>query len=249
MTLGNRREKRELIPVALMGVSVLLAVMVLVKVTSFLATTAKAENMVRIAEMRAGLDGDDMEVHLAESKAVADGLKKKNLFAPPPPRQHPVKAVIGILGKAALINDKWYRVGDRVGDAKVVAIEATQVRIEWDGKETTFAPITSSGPSGPGGRGQPGPRSARGGQGPAGPPTVVAEPGAGQMPGPPGFGDRFMMMRERFMNMSEAERAEFRERMRERFGDRGAGGGRGPRGGRGEGERGEGRGRGSREGR
>ncbi|UCG55821.1 MAG: hypothetical protein JSU70_13230 [Phycisphaerales bacterium] len=235
MTIDNSEDRKEVIPAVLVGVSVLLAVMVLVKVTSFLATSAKAENMVRMAELRADPSPEDMKTHLAGSKAVADGLKKKNLFAPPPPRQNPVQAVIGILGNRALINDKWYEVGDTVGDAKVVAIEATRVKIEWDGREKTFTPITSSGESGPGGPRRPGSRPARRGQRPEAPEAVVVEPREGPMPGPGGFG----MMRERFMNMSEAERAEFRERMRERFGDRGPGGFRGPGG-----ERGEGRGRG-----
>jgi len=42
-----------------------------------------------------------------------------------------------------LINGKWYKVGDKIGDAKIVAIEPTQVKIEWEGKEKVFAPISA----------------------------------------------------------------------------------------------------------
>jgi hypothetical protein len=42
-------------------------------------------------------------------------------------------------------------VGDKVADAKIVAIAATQVEVEWDGKKTSFSPITSvsAGPAAP----------------------------------------------------------------------------------------------------
>jgi len=50
-----------------------------------------------------------------------------------------------------LFNGKWYKVGDKIGDAKIVAIEAAQVRIEWEGKEKIFAPISAASSSGPGG--------------------------------------------------------------------------------------------------
>ena len=53
--------------------------------------------------------------------------------------------MIGILGREALIGDKWYKVGDSVGDAKIVAIEPTKVKVVWDGQEKEFSPIGSSG--------------------------------------------------------------------------------------------------------
>jgi hypothetical protein len=89
------------------------------------------------------MDPNDVAKHMAKGKATADGLKKKNLFAPPPPKRHPVTAVAGIFGNEVLINGNWYKVGDKIGDAKIVAIESTLVKIEWDGKVTTFAPISA----------------------------------------------------------------------------------------------------------
>jgi hypothetical protein len=85
-----------------------------------------------------------MEKYFVESKAIADELKKKNLFVPPKPKKHPVSQVAGILGDEVLINGKWYKVGDKVGDAKIVAIEPTLVKIEWEGKEKVFAPISAA---------------------------------------------------------------------------------------------------------
>ena len=239
--------KRETLSTVLLVVSALLGIMVLVKVRGFFAATARAEALVNEAVANGKSDPNEMEKHMAKYKAAADELKKTNLFAPPPPKQHPVKGVSGILGGEVLINDKWYKVGDSVGDAKIVAIEPTQVRIEWDGNEKVFLPIDAAGPAVP--RGPRGPR-------PGGTDTAVAKGEEGEpapmvqvqlnVRGGEGMGrfggfspeDR-AGMRERFENMSEEEREAFRAQMRERFGGRGQRGGGfgGPGGERGSGRR------------
>jgi hypothetical protein len=151
MKFDYLKEKKELISFVLLGVSAFLAVLILVKVTGFFTTSAKAEGLVKRAVVQNNTDSKDMDKYFAKYKVLADALKKNNLFAPPPPKQHPVKDVLGILGEEVLINDKWYKVGETVGDAKVVAIGPTEATIEWDGKEKTFAPIDAAGPSQPGG--------------------------------------------------------------------------------------------------
>jgi len=151
MKFDYLKEKKELISFVLLGVSAFLAVLILVKVTGFFTTSAKAEGLVKRAVVQNNTDSKDMDKYFAKYKVLADALKKNNLFAPPPPKQHPVKNVLGILGDEVLINDKWYKVGETVGDAKVVAIGPTEATIAWDGKEKTFAPIDAASPSQPGG--------------------------------------------------------------------------------------------------
>lgn len=254
--LNYLKEKKEVVSVVLLGVSGFLAVLVLIKVGSFFAASARAERLVKMAVAQNNAGAKDMEKYFAESKAIATELKRENLFAPPPPKQHPIKEVWGIFGDEVLIKDEWYKVGDMVGDAKIVAIGPASVKIEWDGQEKAFAPIdavVASAPSGPK-RAVPDEKEAA----KAGPETVSVQlevrpmfgrgdrgrggPGGG--PGFDGMRERFQNMseaerqrvmaemrerRERFMNMSEAERDRFRAEMRERFGG-GPGGGR--RGGR-----------------
>ena len=135
--------KRDIISVGLLGVSAFMGVLILIKITAFFAAPARAENSVKRAVALSKPNAEEVEKHLAKSKAIADGLKKKNLFAPPPPKQHPVKQVSGILGDEVLINGKWYKVGDKMGDAIIVAVEPTLVKIEWEGKEKVFAPISA----------------------------------------------------------------------------------------------------------
>ncbi|MHC4543349.1 MAG: hypothetical protein ACYTDW_05550 [Planctomycetota bacterium] len=140
---NHPNNKRDIISVGLLGVSAFMGVLILIKITAFFAAPARAENSVKRAVSLSKPNAEEVEKHLAKSKVIADELKKKNLFAPPPPKQHPVKQVSGILGDEVLINGKWYKAGDKVGDAIIVAVEPTQVRIEWQGSKKGFAPISA----------------------------------------------------------------------------------------------------------
>jgi hypothetical protein len=245
MKLDNLKDrlknKKELVPTVLLGVSVLCGILILVKVTSFFVASAKAESVVKRAIKQNVTDPNNIEKQLASSAAITDELKKNNLFASPPEKQHPVKEVSGIFGDQVLIQNKWYNVGDTIADAKIVAIGPTSVTIMWDGREKAFLPIQAAiaeAPSGPRGKtaaanGKEG-EGAEKGEGGAETVTVRAEgerPGFG---GPGGPGEGFMAMRQRMENMSEEERQAFRDQMRERF----AGGRGGPGGGRDFGGRG-----------
>jgi len=138
------RQKKELIPLVLFGASAALAVLILVKTTSFFAALARAENIVKKSTTQNNVDANDVDKYFTKYKLLAEALKKNNLFAPPPPKQHPVKEVSGIFGNEVLIRDRWYKVGDTVGDAKIVAIGPTQATIEWDGAEKAFSPIDAT---------------------------------------------------------------------------------------------------------
>lgn len=143
--LNNEQPKstKRIISIGLLGVSAFMAALILIKVMGYLTAPARAEDSVRRAAELCKADANDVQKYLAKSKEIAEELKKKNFFAPPPPKKHPVSQVSGILGSEALINGKWYKVGDKVGDAKIVAIESTLVKIEWEGKEKVFAPISA----------------------------------------------------------------------------------------------------------
>ncbi len=248
MKIDYLKDKKELVSVLLLCVSAILAVSILVKIFSFFTAPAKARNIVKTAIEQNTKDANDIDKYFAKYKMLADALKKNNLFAPPPPKEHPVKEVLGIFGDEVIIRDKLYKVGDKVGDAKIVAIEATQVTIEWDGKNKTFSPINAGGSSEPGRPGGSGP-TARGAPPGGGSAQMVTVQSQGGPTGGPGGGmmqnmseadrDRFrsemQQRRERYMNMSEAEREKFRAEMRERMmggGGRPPGGGRSSGGGR-----------------
>ena len=153
MKIDYLKDKKELVSVVLLCVSAVLAVSILVKVTGFFTASAKAESIVKTAIAQNTEDASDIDKYFTKYKVLADALKKNNLFAPPQQKQHPVQEISGIFGDEVIIRDKLYKVGDKVGDAKIVAIEATQVTIEWDGKKKTFSPMDAKSSSQPGGRG------------------------------------------------------------------------------------------------
>ena len=130
--------QKEFTSMVLFGFSVVLAIMILINIASLFITTVSASRAAKNALAPHQLDANQMEKYLAKSQTIASNLKKKNLFAPNPPPQ-----VTGILGNEALIDNNWYKVGDMVGNAKVIAIEPAQVRLEFEGRELVLLPIES----------------------------------------------------------------------------------------------------------
>lgn len=238
----NLRFSKEALPTALIGTAVLCGILIVVKVTGFFVASARAESVVKQAIAEGTPDPEVVEGQLAKSRPIADNLMRDNLFSPPPPKQHPVKEVFAIFGDEVLINDKWYKAGDMVGEAKIVAIGPTSVTTEWEGKEKIFYPIQATVAEAPkSGRGSSSGSDRKNGNaskengGEAVTVRVEGErrPSFGGRPGGPGMG--FSGMRERFANMSEAERERFRAEMRERAERFGFGGRGGPGGDRGRG--------------
>jgi len=222
------KSKSQLASVLLFAASALFAMWIFVELAGVFTIPAKAEQLIQDAMARTELDEKEKDKYFAKSREIVEQLKKKNAFAPPAKKQHPVEQVSGILGDEALIKDKWYKLGDRVADAKIVAIEPAQVRIEWEGNEKVFAPISSgsSSQSGPSGRPRP---ERRGGEEPRRERAemVVVRSEQGQRPGP-AEGQQpaaerpraeegsLSSMRQRWESMSEEERERIRAEMRAR---------------------------------
>jgi hypothetical protein len=251
MKLDYLKNKNKLVPTVLLGISVLCGILIIVKATGLFIASAKAESVVKQAIEQSKPDPNNVKNQLASSEKIAADLKRNNLFAPPEAKKHPVEAVLGIFGDQVLIKDKWYNIGDAIGEAKIVAIGPTSVTISWDGREKAFLPIqavVAEASGGQRGRTSGAKENEESGkdQKREGDPEAVTvrieggRPEFGGRGGPGGAG--FMAMRQRFENMSDEERQAAIARMRERFaGGRGGGrdfGGRGgPGGGRGPGGR------------
>ena len=214
MRMELQKNKNTPSAMVLFAVAALLGALVLYEVAEFFMTTANAELAVARATGATTAAPNDIEVHLARTKSVADALKKNNLFAPPAPKQNPVAEVMGILGSEALINGKWYKAGDKVADAEILTVGPTKVKVSWNGQEKEFAPMASEGggrPGGPPGSTRP---SRPGRNGPPGPPRAGAEgPGRRRSGGP----EEQAKLREQFRNASPQERQKLREAMQVRF--------------------------------
>ncbi len=155
MALNTAQKKHmDTIRFGLLAVAVLLGAWAAARVIGYYIGPAHAEERVARAMAQNVLDPNEAKPYLDKAREVADALKKKNLFSKEPPKEHPVKQIDAILGLEVLIGDKWYKAGDKVGDANIVSVEPTLVTVEWQGKEKVFSPFGAvddkpSAPSGP----------------------------------------------------------------------------------------------------
>ncbi len=210
--MSNKAYNMEPLAGVLLAIAGLLAALIFLQIATWLATAGEADSVVAAAT--GATLGKPAAMPSAQIQSAVEGLKKNNLFAPPAMKKWPVNDVIGILGNQALINGQWYKAGDSVADAKIVAIEPTKVKVVWNGQEKEFTPIGSSGGGGP-----EGPRQGPRGRPPTSPgaPMVVTggAPSGGATAGPsPEERDR---LRERWKDMSPEERQKYRDEMRERL--------------------------------
>jgi cytoskeletal protein RodZ len=214
MKIEALKNKTESLTKILLTVAVVLGVLTFLRIGSFVSSS-EAMTMTQEADP-AETAASEVKKVLAQTRARADEIKKNNLFAPPPVRQHPVSAINGILGREVLIGEKWYKVGDSVGEAKIVAIEPTKVRIAWNGQEKEFSPIgvpgaSSGSPSGPAApSAKPGPGTSAS--------TVItgSRRGPGQLAGLPAQEkDR---RRQQWMNTSPEQQQRLRDEFRQKSG-------------------------------
>lgn len=148
------QDKRRLASLVLLAIAVLFGVLVVAKTLGFLIASARAQRIVKQATAWSKMDPNVVDAEVAKSKLIAEDLKENNLFWPSP-KGNPVKAVMGIFGDEAYINGQWYKVGAKIGDAKILAIDADSVTTEWNGQKTVFHPIDAGGSPAPA---PPGPR-------------------------------------------------------------------------------------------
>jgi hypothetical protein len=150
----TNRNRMDRVRFTLLALAVLFGAWAAARVAGYLTGPARAEDTVARAIARNAPDANEVKPYLEKAKETAEALKKKNLFSKEPPKENPVKQIDGILGSEVLIGDNWYKVGAKIGDAKILTIEPTRVTIEWDGKKKVFSPLggdedKSSGPSKP----------------------------------------------------------------------------------------------------
>jgi hypothetical protein len=248
MKLEFLKKRERNFSIVLFSFTAVLASGIFIKLTSFTVDAVKVGQYVNKVSAQSTADTNQMNSSLKASRELSEQLKQKNLFAPPtPPKMIPVNSVTGILGDEVLIDGRWYKAGDKVGDAQIVAIEPSRVKIKWDGKEQFFMPINAvvaAGPQEKGGRDNR-PDRQQGNRGSTSTVTQGQNFGGFGPGGFPGFGNmspqdmesfrqRADEMRQRFENMSDSERQQFRQQMGGRFGGGGGnrrGGGGGPGGG------------------
>ncbi|MBN1506738.1 MAG: hypothetical protein JW955_07825 [Sedimentisphaerales bacterium] len=137
-TTNRRRYDR--VSFGLFATAVLLGALAVGKV----ASVAQTQRLIAQVRSLGRQDPNDLQASVRKAQESAEALKKSNLFVKQAPKEHPVKQVDGILGSEVLIAGEWYKVGEKVGDARIVGIAPTEVTIEWDGRKKAFAPLAAA---------------------------------------------------------------------------------------------------------
>lgn len=184
----------ELTALGLQVASVVLVIIIAVEVTGAFVGGSRAQGTIKAAVALGANDPNNLETYLTGQKETVEALKKKNMFMPPPEKPKP-PTVTGILGHGALINGKWHKVGETVAGAKIIAILATEIKVMWEGKEMSLAPIKAagSGPRSPPRGKRPPPTAKPGPQGQANP--QVVQPATTEQPPPERIRTRLMRRR------------------------------------------------------
>jgi hypothetical protein len=229
MNFNHIENRKEHISKILLIVSLLFAVATAGKVLAFAVTSLRIGPRIEAAVAQNGQNDESVKAGLADSRAAADKLKQKNMFAEPKPKPKP-PACSAILGSKALINGKWYKTGDEVAGAKIVTIGPKDVTVLWQEKETKLIPFADSGkktqdrpPSRPPKKARErGAQAARPAGGPAGERRPEERFGRGGMRGMGRFFENMseeerQQLREKMMNMSPEERREFFRQQREKI--------------------------------
>ena len=148
---------RERISIGLLILAAVFVIVAIAKVGAFTFSPMRDPNSLAELIEQHNPDPNHVAECIADRKKVAEEIKKNNPFTPPPPKPQPPKEITGILGDSVLMQGKWYKVGDMMAGARILAIEATFVEVEWEGKKIQLAPIkkstapVASRPSGAGG--------------------------------------------------------------------------------------------------
>ena len=149
MPLAYPRNPSEWTAALLLLIAAALAMLTAVGGLGYATAALMDPNSIRDALTGSDADPNQQAALLAENDKLVEELKSSGMFAPLPPKPSPHKEISGILGSQVLMKGKWYKVGDTMAGAKVLAIEATCVKIEWEGKEMTLAPMKARDAAGP----------------------------------------------------------------------------------------------------
>ena len=128
---------------ALMIVTAVLVYVTVRKVNAFVLDVDSIPKRIQKAMSPGSDDAESLKKLKALYTEAANILKKKSLFSPPiPEKKNPVSKIDAVLGKEALINGKFYKAGDKIGDAKIISVLAKSVMILWNEKEISIHPFT-----------------------------------------------------------------------------------------------------------
>jgi len=141
MNLKDEKDRKSLLSVVLLTLAV-----TLMGFTVFeLAQIARADNDINaltdedFKQIRP--DAEKTREYLDAYQKAATSLTEHNMFVPPQDETEPEADCTAIFGDEARIDNRWVKIGDRVGGAEVVALGPTVVTLLWQDREIRRSPV------------------------------------------------------------------------------------------------------------
>lgn len=234
MNIELIKKYRDHLPKAVLVLVIVVTLLTAGRIFAFAVAAYRIPAQIQGAIDNCHHDEEMIGKSLARYKETADSLKKKSLFAAPSVSAAKLPVCTAILGDKALINGKYFGVGDTIAGAEILSIDGFDVTIKWEEKEVKLVPFAVSNLT-PEQKKGPAPKQQGGGEPPK--PQVVQQAEGRSMPGMGGGssrrgdrGDRGsrggfsseerQQMMERYQKMSPDEQRQFREEQMRRFRNR-----------------------------
>jgi type II secretory pathway component PulC len=138
---------KEILSLTFLGCIIVFAALILLKITGFYSVCANTQQVIE--QTIANFDAPRLDVELKKDREIVDSLSANNVFNAVPVSitaisQNPITEIRAIVGSSVLINGEWHKAGDSIGNAKIVAVEPTQITVEFEGRQTTYRTVDAS---------------------------------------------------------------------------------------------------------
>jgi len=141
MNLKNEKDRKSIGSVMLLALAIVLlggTAMLLAKIAGADSTNA---TLTKEALAQITPDAEKTKESLQSYKKAAADLAEHNMFVPRSDESEPPGDCTAIFGDEARIGNRWYSIGDRVGDARIESIEPTVVTLLFEGQSITRKPV------------------------------------------------------------------------------------------------------------
>lgn len=231
MNIELIKKYRDHLPKAVLVLVIVVTLLTAGRIFAFAVAVYRIPAQIQGAIDNCHYDEEMVGKSLARYKDAADSLKKKSLFVAPSVSVAKLPVCTAILGNKALINGKYFGVGDTIAGAEILSIDGFDVTVKWEDKEVKLVPFAVSNLT-PEQKKGPAPKKQDGGEQPK--PQVAQQAEGRPMPGMGGGssrrgdrGDRGgfsseerQQMMEKYQKMSPDEQRQFREEQMKRFRNR-----------------------------
>ena len=141
MNLKNEKDRKNLYSVVLLALAAMLMGFTAFAVAQIAQADSENNALTEEDLKQIRPDQEKTQEYLQAYQKAATELTAHNMFVPPQDDTEPEADCTAIFGDEARIDNRWVKIGDRVGSAEVVAMGPTSVTLLWQDREIMRSPI------------------------------------------------------------------------------------------------------------